>query len=195
LTGALARERERNLRRLEFAEKQLEQLYSPLVGLRQGIRVRSELRAAVNAAAEKAWQELCEYCHRLPPPTNIQCLQELTSKRKPEFDAIIDHDNQQWETELLPSYQKMLEIFRDNIHLADPDTRRHFERLVAYKEVWDRRMKKSLPAEVMTKLQHTEADLQSFYLHLERRHDCIRLELSRGYVLRLRSKTALTLAS
>src|SRR3990167_940518 len=51
--------RERRQRRLAFVETQLRDFYSPMLGLRNEIRMRSELRVQLHETADAVWRELC----------------------------------------------------------------------------------------------------------------------------------------
>ena len=60
LVGAfMVRGNERGRRRLDFIEKQLRDLYSPLHSIRQEIRALSELRVRIEGASDEAWRQLC----------------------------------------------------------------------------------------------------------------------------------------
>ena len=44
----------------DFIEKQLKEVYFPLVGLHTGIRAKSGLRAQLSNLSHEAWKEICE---------------------------------------------------------------------------------------------------------------------------------------
>jgi hypothetical protein len=102
----LVRVNERHKRKLEFMDKQLRELYSPILSLRKEIRALSELRVRVSSAASETWHELCEREGAKTPDY------------KP-FGRIIDYDNEQMRKVLLPRYDKMLEILTSNFYLAN----------------------------------------------------------------------------
>jgi len=74
----------------------------------------------------------------------------------------------------------MLSIFRDNLWLAEPETRLHFDELLKFVDIWERWLSRSIPIEVVRSLGHTEARLKTFYEHLEDKHDELRDHLSKG---------------
>lgn len=83
---------ERRRRQFDFTEKQLRELYSPLLSIRKHIRALSELRVQIATVAGNVWQELCVEAQERD---GAKALQELTSSRSPEFNAIIEYENEQ----------------------------------------------------------------------------------------------------
>jgi hypothetical protein len=103
--------RESRARRYHFVERQVQELYAPLMGLRKDIRAKSELRLKISQKATVVWQELVA-------DKNPAIQLEIEKTRLPAFKAIIKYDNQQLTEELLPDYRTMLEIFKANYALA-----------------------------------------------------------------------------
>lgn len=169
--------RERRERRLAFVERKLKDFYSPMLGLRDEIRMRSELRVRIHDAADSAWRDLCEQKRRVGP----EALSELSRTRGPEFERLIEYDNKQLQEELLPAYRQMANLFRDNRRLADPDTREHYQNLIEFVELWDRWLEKSIPGEVIERLGHSENKLKPFYDHLQQRHDDLCTKIEQGH--------------
>ena len=170
--------RERNQRRLAFVERQLKDFYSPMLGLRNEIRMRSELRVRIHDAADVVWREFCEQARQV----SVEALGQISQTRGPEFTKLIDYENKQLQEELLPAYRQMAKLFRENLWLADPDTREHYQRLIEFIELWDRWLAKSIPGEVIERLGHSEDNLKPFYDHLQRRHDDLRAKIKQGKV-------------
>lgn len=170
--------RERNQRRLAFVEKQLKDFYSPMLGLRNEIRMRSELRVRISNTADDVWRELCERERQI----DVEALSDLSDTRFPEFAKVIDYNNKQLQEELLPAYRQMAELFRKNLWLADLDTRAHYQHLIEFIDLWDRSLAKSIPGEVIQRLGHSEENLNPFYEHLARRHDDLRAKIEKGKV-------------
>lgn len=168
--------RERSQRRLAFVEMQLNDFYSPILGLRNEIRMRSELRVRIHDTADVVWRELCENTRQV----SVEALGDLSRTRGPEFTKLIDYDNKQLQEELLPAYRQMAKLFRKNLWLADPDTREHYQHLIEFIELWDRWLAKSIPAEVIERLGHSEDNLKPFYDHLRQRHDGLRAKIEQG---------------
>ena len=157
--------RERAERRRQFIESQLKDFYSPMLGLRKEIEARSEMRVRIQSRAESAWASLSAAVDQ----QGAEASRQMTAARIPEFQRLIEYDNEKFVEESLPAYRKMVAMFRDQLWLADPDTREHFRTLVDYVEVWERFYAKALPREVLVLLGHTEAKLRPFYAHLESR--------------------------
>jgi hypothetical protein len=167
--------REWRQRGLAFIEKQLQGFYSPMLGLRTEIRMRSELRVRIHDAADAAWRQLCEEARNI----SVEALGQLSESRGPEFTKLIEYDNKQFQEELMPAYRQMVKLFRENLWLADPDTREHYNRLIEFVELWDRWLAKAIPAEVIEALEHSEERLRPFYDHLQQRHDVLRTRLGK----------------
>lgn len=149
--------------------RQLKEFYSLLLGYQQAIRAKSELRVKIGQAANEAWREICE---RAPQPF-------LEHERDFEpFKRVIEYNNAQLRTELLPLYHKMLDTFRDNYWLAEPETRAWFPELSDFVELWDRWIAESIPGAVIERLKHDEPRLLPFYKELETRMEVLRRELS-----------------
>jgi hypothetical protein len=165
---------EQRRRRFEFVEKQLQELYSPLLGLRRQVRALSELRVRVAAEAGVAWAELCARAREGGP----EALRKLTEERSASFDAIVEHENSQWRDELFPCYKEMLQIFRDKFWLAENSTRAQFEKLIVYIELWDRALNKTIPGEVLARLSVREAELEPLYENLEQTFQNLRAQLA-----------------
>jgi len=168
--------RERRQRRLAFLERQLKDFYSPMLGLRNEIRMRSELRVRIHDTAGRVWKELCERAREV----SVDTLGSLSRDRFPEFAKLIEYDNKQLQDELLPAYREMIKLFRENLWLADPDTRTYYQPLIEFVELWDRWLEKSIPGEVIERLGHSEEALQPFYAHLQQRHDSLRGRIEAG---------------
>ena len=168
--------RERSQRRLAFVEEQLKDFYSPILGLRREIRMRSELRVRIHDTAGTVWRELCEEKRQI----SVDALGEFSIARGPEFEKLIEYDNKQLQEELLPAYRQMVKLFRENLWLADVDTREHYQRLIEFVDLWDRWIAKSIPGEVIERLDHSEENLKPFYDHLQQRHDALRSKIEQG---------------
>ncbi len=125
LGDRLAYLRERATRKHEFVRRQVEEFYSPLAGIRHEIRAKSELRVRISSAADAAWRRLCDEVR-----DEAHELQALSDERFPEFKKIIEYNNQQLAGDLLPSYRKMLDLFREKYWLSNDSTRQHYGALV-----------------------------------------------------------------
>lgn len=156
LGGWISFSNQREERRRGFLRSQLDEFYSPLLGLKERIRARSESRLRVSTAADSAWRKLYD-------GQSIERQIELERKHKDDYGAIIDHDNAVLHDELLPLYREMVELFSKKIGLAEPSTRKWFGEFVHFVDIWDRVESKTLPADVSRELGHSEAKVHGFY--------------------------------
>lgn len=167
---------EKRQRKYSFIERQLNEFYSPLLGLRAEIQMKDDLRDKIKDKASLAWDNLCAKARESGPDE----LQKLTDERFPEFERIIEYDNRMLMEELIPAYRLMAKIFRENILFAEPGTRSYLKELIEFLDVWDRWTGKSLPSEVLSELKHDEKKLEPFYKHLEETHNRLRSKLATG---------------
>ena len=144
---------------LDFKQKQITELYSPMIGCIKNIKAHSELRSELSSLANEAWQEICEFA---PKP-----FLDHQNQFKP-FEKLIEYDNEKFREELLPMYEKMLEIFTANYWLAEDSTKEYYSELCRFVELWHRWLGETLPREVLFKVQHTEERLTPFYADLEK---------------------------
>ncbi|MCK5230969.1 MAG: hypothetical protein KAR13_11920 [Desulfobulbaceae bacterium] len=176
LIGAwLSNRQHRKKQKLEFLEKQISYFYSPLLGIRDEIRMLSELRQKISQSADRHRKKMCADAMESGGPEYVE---KLTSERRDDFMKSIEYDNRQLTESLLPSYRKMASIFRDNYYLAENRTRNFFRVLLEFIDIWDRWLDKSIPHEVVEELAHGENPLQPFYEDLEKTHDELRTKLS-----------------
>jgi hypothetical protein len=168
--------REKRQRQSAYLANQAEHFYSPMLGIRNEINGRSSLRVRVQQHANAAWQQLCAETEHLP----VEQRQKLTEERWPEFGRIIEYDNERLHKDLLPAYRKMLDLFRENYWLADPATREFYPEIVEFVDIWERWVDKSLPVEVLRRVNHSEEKLVPFYNHVAETHDAIQRKLKSG---------------
>lgn len=171
----LSIKREEAQRRYLFMERQLREFYSPILGIRSEIRALSEVRAKVEKACEETWRENCDLYRTSP-----EGLGKWSDQHGDEYTADIGYNNRQLEEVLLPAYRRMVVTFRDNLWLAQPETRWHFAELVEYVELWDRWLAKTIPADVMRKIKVSESQLHPLYQNLEEVHDRLQAKLRNG---------------
>ncbi len=144
-------------RRAMFLEHQLRDFYSPLVSLLDRILAKRRVREKV-----------------------LQVAHEDPRAKRDQINRLIEHDTEHFVEEMFPDFQSMLTIFRDNLWLAEPETRSYFSALFEFVEIWDRWLKGTLPAEMVNIVGHSEEPLQPFYEHLRRKHDELQTRLSKG---------------
>lgn len=174
----LTSRRELKQRKLAFLEKQLSSFYSPMLGFRNEIKTHSAFRVRVQNEASTAWAQLCKDSEGL----GVEANQRISNERGPEFSRLIEYDNTKFDEELLPTYQKMVALFRDCYWLAEPETRALYADLLEFVEIWNRWIEKALPVEVLKRLEHGEDKLEPFYEHIEQMHNAIRQKLKDGAI-------------
>lgn len=173
----LTRRHQREQRKLDFIEKQLRSFYSPLLGIRNEIRMLSELREKIRQSADHHWRKMCEEAREAGGPEYVK---QVTDERRDVFMKSIEYNNKQLTESLLPAYRRMVAIFRDNYYLAEGRTSEHFRPLLEFVDIWDRWLERSIPHEVVEDLGHGEKSLQALYSELEKTHDELRVKLSSG---------------
>jgi hypothetical protein len=148
-------------RRMAFAERQLGEFYAPLAGMRRQVLAKSEVRLRVSQAANAAWHDICRsYGERV---------MDDHEERYAPYGKIIEYENRQLESELIPVYREMLNLFTARYHFADPDTRAFYQPFLEFVEIWNRSLQGALPGAVIQKLGHGEEKQLPFYEHLETR--------------------------
>jgi len=158
-------------KKIDFYIKQLKEFYSPLLGYRNEILAKSEVRLKIEKASDEAWREKCELLRRRNH--NYEIKFEGDKEFEP-YKKIIDYNNKQLKNDLIPKYRMMLKIFTDNYWLSEPETRKWYKELCEFIEIWNRSLKKTLPNEVVEKLSHSEKKLYGFYEDLEKQVERLR---------------------
>jgi hypothetical protein len=157
IAATINAKRERKIARLQT---QLQEFYSPMLGVRSEIKARSEVRLKVTSIAAVAFTEefgTGPLGERIGPPADLA----------EKYDAIHDYDNIQLRESLIPLYRQMLDHFTHHMHLAEHSTRVHYEALCEFVEIWNRSLDESLPSKVAERLAHDEGTLQSLYSDLQ----------------------------
>jgi len=180
LGGYLVSRHQRIERRQSRIREQLAELYSPLLGRRERLRARGEVRVKVSHAASAAWKKLCADVRADDPSGQAEALRKMREERFPKFQELIEDQNGQLREEL-PIYREMLQLFESNLGLAEHSTRRHFGTMVGFVELWNRYLDERLPGEVVKELDKrdeiNEAALIPLYEELERQVDRLQQDL------------------
>ncbi len=151
--------------------EQLQEFYSPLLGMRALILSKSEARQKIKGIADAVWIEMFDGV------TDPDTKREIQEEHLPSFDKLQDYDNTQLQEEIVPLYRKMLDHFTSHIWLAERSTQKHYDALCEFVEVWNRSLDKSLPPQVAGKIQHDEKRLYPFYNDLQDHFDRLGEEL------------------
>lgn len=167
--------REKTIRRREFLAKQLTDFYSPLLAIRKELKSMRDIELKISRAADSAWRKLCDGYEGNPDG-----LKKATDEKRDTFTKIIDYNNEYLGKECIPSYHRMVDVFRKNIWLAEPSTVAYFPYLLEFTDIWDRFLAGALPGEVIQELNHSEESLQPFYDELQKKHDELRENLAKG---------------
>lgn len=157
ITAMINAKRERKMVRLKT---QLQEFYSPMLGVRSEIKAKSEVRLKVISIASGAFKEEFEtgsLGERIDPPADVA----------EKYDAIHDYNDTQLREILIPLYRQMLDHFTHHMHLAEHSTRVHYEALCEFVEILNRSLDESLPRKVAERLSHDEGNLQALYSDLQ----------------------------
>jgi hypothetical protein len=163
---------EQRRQRRAFIEKQVQELYSPLLNILRQVRALCEVRR--HRAAEGVWAELCQEAGERGGP---DVLQRLSAERSTVVRTIARDKDDQWKKELLPCYKAMLQVFQDKMWLAEETTRERFQKLTTFVELWERGLNRAIPVEVIAWLNVREADLVPLYEDLDQTFRNLRAQL------------------
>ncbi len=170
--------RERRAHLLSFYETQLKQFYSPMLGLRNEIKMCEDLQKRIHSISNTTWKELYEKAQESGP----EAVKKLSNDRRPYFDKIDIYDANKLDKEVFPFYQRIVKLFRDYYWLADLDTRQHYQCLIEFVEIWRRWFDSSIPSEILKNLDFSEMKLMPFYDHIQNKHDILRSKIKKGKV-------------
>jgi hypothetical protein len=162
LGGIIALRSQKRERRQRFICEQLSEFYAPMLGCRERLKARGELRLKIHTVAGSEWARLAEQTREI----GMDALRELEEKRWPEFQRIIEYDNKQLEESDIPVYRQMLDLFTAKMHFAEPSTRAHLPALVEFIGLWERFLTGNLPHEVATLIGADEENLKRLYADL-----------------------------
>lgn len=166
-------------RKLEFYEKQLRELYSPLLGVRKEIQILSEFRLAGEKAQDRWWQDVCNIGKNIK---DISHAQEYYGQEGKQINSQIEYEYEQLVKKIIPSYREMVNIFKNNYWLAEEETKEHFSTLIKFVETWERHLSGTHNTEVLSQISVSEEKLQPFYGHIEEFHNYLRTNLKAGKV-------------
>jgi hypothetical protein len=167
--------RETAKRRHDFLRLQLADFYAPMLGIHREIRALSDLRVKMGEALEEAWAEKVEEAK-----SSGRRITHRAAEGFEEYKSSIHYDNELFETKIMDGYRAMLKLFREQLAICSADTRAFYPELVLFVDVWERHLKKTIPIEVVRKLDHTEDRLKPFYEHLQTRYDELQAKMISG---------------
>ena len=164
--GVVTAHNQKAERRNARIREQLHDFYSPLLGIREEILAKSEMRTKVHSAAGVAWQKQVKIHNRFVPD-------DVAAR----FDKVQSYSKEQLEKELVPLYRRMLELYLSNKWLAEKSTLGFNYELVEFVEFWNRYYAGSLPLEVLEEIEHSEEKLKPFYKDLQDNFEKLRVKL------------------
>jgi hypothetical protein len=106
LGGWLTNRREREKRRTDHIERQLSELYGPLMTLCKQLAARREHRQNIEGAINKVWERLAPEMRKVGVD-NQNIAQLLTS----QLDALAEDDKKYLGEVFLPDFREMLRLF------------------------------------------------------------------------------------
>ncbi|QOZ07253.1 hypothetical protein [Bradyrhizobium sp. CCBAU 51765] len=172
-------QREQAARRVAFKKQQLAEFYGPLLAAHNEISARSELRVKLqNALDGRHIEAMLEAAASGGGAGRNDRISAATDTQGPTILTNIRDEEQTFRHVLMPRYRSMIDIFRDKMWLAEPETRNYFGQFVEFVDVWDKILENKLPRSVAPTINHTEANLAQFYTHLQEVHDRLRREIS-----------------
>jgi len=144
-------------RKRQFLEKQLQDFYSPLLAIHDEITVFQN-----------------------PLATGVGFSARDDDDQESDYPKVPDEDEKDIVAQqLLPAYERMLEVFRDNMWVVDDETRKFYPGLFRFVHHWRRVVKNALPENPLTAWQHSEKELQDFFNNLQQHQHRMRKRLRR----------------
>ena len=163
---------QKGFNRASIHERQITQVYSPLLGIRDEVRQKDKLDREISKSA------LAEV-GGVPREAQEQALTEYEKI----FFKDIDYWNNRLQNEIIPAYERMISILRDNFWLLNESTRQYLPTLITVVEVWKRDLKKSISSSTREALPHNDEALDEFYKDLEQNLEILRKKVQRGWSL------------
>ena len=84
---------------------------------------------------------------------------KIKEEKEIDFTKSIEYDNKQFIDIIFPKYKSMVEIFRNNIWLAEKDTQLFFNTLIEFVDIWERSLKNAVLGEVFQQIENREENL------------------------------------
>lgn len=160
LGGGLALLSQRRQRADERLQKQLDEFYAPFLGIRMLILAKSEFRVKLSGKLGAAWPRLFTNARAQGDPS---LLKETADKHWPAFEKAQDYTEHVLKHEIVPLYNKMVQLFIDKMPFTEPSTRQYFGELVEFVEIWNRFFADALPKEPLGLLDHREDKVKPLY--------------------------------
>jgi hypothetical protein len=173
--GGLALLNQQRQRADERVQQQLNEFYAPFLGIHMLIRAKSEFRLKLSGILGEAWPRLFANARAQGDPS---LLQETADKHWPAFEKAQDYANHVQQHEIIPLYDKMIQLFTDKMPFTEPSTRQHFGELVEFVEIWKRFYADALPEEMLSLLDHREDKVKPLYADVANQVENLTRQLS-----------------
>lgn len=141
--------------------QQLQEFYSPMLGMRQEIAAKEESRRKINEMVHTTIKE-----SKANDPSGVSRGYYFPDERK-ALMGLSAHDHKQWKEEILPLYGEMLKKFTSELWLAEPSTRAHYGELTNFVERWSRVQALTDAAEVAWRVDLSDENVNPLYDDLE----------------------------
>ncbi len=164
---------QKGFNRIAFIDRQIEQFYSPMVGLRRKLLALDSVNSLVGRSI---LDEMGSF------PSEID-LAQMTDPQK-VFMRDVDYTNEQLTSEILPIYEEMVRLFRDNHWLVEPATGAYEELLISFVEKVKRDLQNALPREARKALPKNDKDLEGFYAEVEETLNRFTNRKRKGWIFR-----------
>jgi len=166
VSGKLSRRNEADRERKQRLREQLDMFYGPLLSIRYQIKAIKEFQLELSTITGEELPKIF-VAGDGDRVNNPDTLRQISEDRSPSFQAVIEYSNRQYLGDVLPAYRKMITVFQEKLHLAEPSTQKHLPELIRFVEIDERWVAKSLPREVVPRLNQSEERLKPFYEDLE----------------------------
>lgn len=153
-----ARNQQRDRRNAHYV-RQLQEFYSPMMGMVAEVKAKNQSQRVVMEAADRIRKE----GRQRPSPESTQ-----------DLVNVFRYSSAQWLGEIFPVYIKMCTYFTDHMWLAERSTREHYQKLVHVVEIWKRNQSSALTTELCGELSFTEDELIALSVDLEAHFERLR---------------------
>jgi len=175
LGGGLTLLSQRRQRADERIQQQLNEFYAPFLGLYMLKQAKSEFRVKLSGKLGAAWPRLFANARAQGDPS---LLKETADKHWPAFEKAQDYTDHVLEHEIVPLYNKMVQLFTDKMPFTEPSTRQYFGELVEFVEIWNRYFADALPKETFNLLDHREEKVKPLYVDVANQVEKLTAQLS-----------------
>ena len=147
-----------------------------MMALRSEIKAKSKTRLKLHTVAQNTWQEQLRF---RPDPTDRA---EFEREASPAYDKIFSYSVDQVKNELIPLYREMLRLFTSKMQYAEESTRKEYENLVEFVELWNRQLYTPLPPAVVVKADQDETKLlYPLYEDVKENFESLRKKLEKTF--------------